>query len=101
MAVTWCALVALADLFHGEEQDEPAEAHDKLAPLPVGRPDGSEQVLQLLLHRIMAREADLRQLQDVRGIWVRAFAVPEDRLHLSHQHTPITSPHTDMQLKTQ
>lgn len=89
--VMWRSLVALADFLHGEEQDEPAEAHDKLAPLPVGRPDGAKQVLQLLLHRVVAREADLRQLQDVRGVWVRALAVPKDGLHLSQYWSPSLS----------
>ena len=45
------SLIALANLLHGEEQDEPADAHDELAPLEVGRPGGPQQVLELRLHR--------------------------------------------------
>lgn len=52
------SLVALADLLHGEQQDEPRDAHHKLAPLEVGRPRLSKKVVQLLVHRVMAREAD-------------------------------------------
>ena len=39
------ALVALADLLHGEQDDEPHGAHDKFSPLEVGRPGGAQQVL--------------------------------------------------------
>lgn len=59
------SLVALADLLHGEEQDEPGNAHKEFAPLPVGGPDGAKQIMQLLVHWVMAGEADLPQLQDV------------------------------------
>lgn len=81
------SLVALADLLHGEEQDEPGNAHNEFAPLPVGGPDGAKEVVQLLVHWVMAGKADLRQLQDVCRVRVRAAAVAKDGLHLSQQPT--------------
>ena len=85
------SLVALANLLHGEEQDEPADAHDKLAPLEVGRPGGPQQVFELRLHRVVAGEADGRQLQYVRAVGVWPPAVAKDGLHL-HQDSRASEP---------
>lgn len=54
----------VSDVLHGQQQEDPAQAHDKLPPLEVGCPSASQQIAQLLIDRIVARELQGRQLQD-------------------------------------
>ena len=50
------APVQVAYVLHGEQQGDPAQAHDELAPLEVGRPGAAQQVAQLFVDGIVPGE---------------------------------------------
>lgn len=80
--------VQATDVLHGQQQEDPGQAHDELAPLEVGGPDAAEQVLQLLLHGIMAGEGERWQLQNRRVGRVGPAAVAEQTLDLQSPSQP-------------
>ena len=75
----------VADVLHDEQQDDPAQAHDELAPLEVGRPGLAEQVVQLLVDRVVAWKGDVGQFQDRGVFWVGARAVAKNGFDLHTQ----------------
>ena len=72
----------VTNVLHGQEDEDPAQSHDKLPPLEVWCPCLTEQVLQLLVDRIVAGEIQGRQLQYRTVTRVGSRGIPKQGLHL-------------------
>ena len=93
--------VPVADLLHDEQDGDPDQAHDKFAPLEVGCPRFAKQVLQLLVHGVVAWEGDGGQLQGGAVGRVGPRAVSENRLHLQVKSMFVSMDHVCMGLCAQ